>query len=57
MRLPILNTVSKNREIMGAFGGYHHDLVISDNEFYDEEVKNKTFFVKTARNLRNSIDK
>ncbi len=56
MRLPILNTVSKNREMMSAFGGYHHDLVISDNEFYDEEnLSSDSYPALTPREQRKKI--
>ena len=56
MRLPILNTVSKNREMMSAFGGYHHDLVISDNEFYDEEnLSSDSYPALTPRGQRKKI--
>ena len=35
MKLPELNELSSSRSIIDAFGGYNHNLRISDGEFYD----------------------
>lgn len=40
MRLPILNEIPSSREMISAFGGYNHNIRISEGEFYD--MKNLT---------------
>lgn len=40
MRLPILNELPSTREMIEVFGGYNHNLRISEGEFYD--MKNLT---------------
>ena len=40
MRLPILPELSVSRDFIETFGGYNHNLRISDGEFYD--MKNLT---------------
>lgn len=40
MKLPILNELPTSREMIEVFGGYNHNLRISEGEFYD--MKNLT---------------
>lgn len=35
MKYPVLSELSTTREMISAFGGYNHNLRISDGEFYD----------------------
>ncbi len=56
MRLPMLNDISKNREMISAFHGYHHDFVIGDNEFYQEEnLSADSYPTLTPRKRRKKI--
>lgn len=40
MRYPMLNALKTSRDMVDVFGGYNHNLRISDSEFYD--MKNMT---------------
>lgn len=56
MRLPILDDVSKSREMINTFLGYHHDFVIGDNEFYeDENLSADSYPALTVRKRRKKI--
>ena len=35
MKYPILNELPTSRDMIGVFGGYNHNLLIGDGEFYD----------------------
>lgn len=35
MRYPIIDPIASSRQFIDAFGGYNHNLRISENEFYD----------------------
>ena len=35
MRYPFLSEIPTSREMISVFGGYNHNLRISDGEFYD----------------------
>ena len=44
MKLPVLNELNTSRDIVDVFGGYNHNLRISDGEFYDMENLTSTFY-------------
>ena len=35
MKYPTLNVLPTSRDMIGVFGGYNHNLLIGDGEFYD----------------------
>ena len=37
MKYPLLNELPTSRDMIGVFGGYNHNLLIGDGEFYDME--------------------
>ena len=37
MQLPFLNELNTSRDVVEVFGGYNHNIRISENEFYDME--------------------
>ena len=44
MKLPELNELSSSRSVIDAFGGYNHNLRISDGEFYDMRNLTSTYY-------------
>lgn len=44
MRLPILDNIQTSREMIDVFGGYNHNLRISQGEFYDMKNLTSTYY-------------
>lgn len=53
MYKPFLDNTDKSRELITTFGGYNHNLVIDDNDFYDEmNLSSDNYPALTPRNKR-----
>lgn len=44
MKLPVLNELSTSRDLVDVFGGYNHNLRISEGEFYDMKNLTSTYY-------------
>ncbi len=53
MYKPFLDNIEKNAELITAFGGYNHNFVIEDNEFFDEKnMSSDNYPALSPRNKR-----
>jgi len=44
MKLPTLNEIAMQRSVIDVFGGYNHNMRISDSEFYDMKNLTSTYY-------------
>lgn len=58
MKLPILNELNTSREVVDVFGGYNHNLRISDSELYDmQNLTSNGYPALSVRNKRGIVKK
>ena len=57
MEYPTLNVKQKSRQMSDAFGGYNHNLRISDNEFYDMRNMTSDYYPVLAPRKRRGVYK
>ena len=58
MKYPTLNELATSRDMIGVFGGYNHNLLIGDGEFYDmKNLSSAAYPVLAPRRKRGTYAK